>query len=97
VLSRRHNYNDVIKRHPFVRLRASWLNHVEIYFSVAQRKVLASKHFHSVDELEARLTNFGTTTSRSLHHSNGSSPSPTLEDLLDCLIAHNNAQLTPAI
>jgi hypothetical protein len=76
---------------------ASWLNQVEIYFSVAQRKVLASKHFHSVDELEARLTNFGTTTSRSPHHSNGSSPSPTLEDLLDCLIAHNNAQLTPAI
>jgi len=33
---------------------ASWLNQVEIYFSVVQRKVLTPNDFHSLAQLEER-------------------------------------------
>ena len=37
---------------------ASWLNQVEIYFSVVQRKVLTPNDFASLAALEARLLRF---------------------------------------
>jgi hypothetical protein len=37
---------------------ASWLNQVEIYFSVVQRKVLTPNDFLSLDEVQQRLTDF---------------------------------------
>lgn len=43
--------------HPPVH--ASWLNQVELYFSVVQRKVLTPDDFASLDELAATLTAFG--------------------------------------
>ncbi|MGH8056336.1 MAG: IS630 family transposase [Candidatus Entotheonellia bacterium] len=39
-------------------IHASWLNQVEIYFSVVQRKVLTPNHFNSLTALEDRLLNF---------------------------------------
>jgi hypothetical protein len=39
-------------------VHASWLNQVEIYFSVVQRKVLTPNDFASLDEVEARLLAF---------------------------------------
>ena len=36
-------------------VRASWLNRVEIYFSVLQRKALTPNDFRSLSELEQRL------------------------------------------
>jgi len=39
-------------------IHASWLNQIEIYFSVVQRKVLTPDDFCSLDELERRLLNF---------------------------------------
>ena len=50
-------------RWPTLRLihlpvHASWLNQVEIYFSVVQRKVLAPNDFHTLNEVESRLLNF---------------------------------------
>ena len=39
-------------------MHASWLNQVEIYFSVVQRKVLAPNDFHTLNEVESRLLNF---------------------------------------
>ena len=36
-------------------VHASWLNQVEIYFSVVQRKVVSPNDFHNLDEVEARL------------------------------------------
>ncbi len=40
-------------------VHASWLNQVELYFSVVQRKVLDPTDFASLDELAATLTAFG--------------------------------------
>ena len=50
-------------RWPTLRLihlpvHASWLNQVEIYFSVVQRKVVSPNDFHTLDEIEARLLDF---------------------------------------
>lgn len=39
-------------------VHASWLNQVEIYFSVVQRKVLTPNDFTSLGEVEQRLLNF---------------------------------------
>jgi len=39
-------------------VHASWLNQIEIYFSIVQRKVLTPNDFHSLNELEQRLLAF---------------------------------------
>ena len=39
-------------------VHASWLNQVEIYFSIIQRKVLNPNDFNSVSDLEKRLQDF---------------------------------------
>ena len=39
-------------------IHASWLNQVEIYFSVVQRKALTPNDFQSLAELEDRLLRF---------------------------------------
>jgi hypothetical protein len=37
---------------------ASWLNQIELYFSVLTRKALTGGSFHSVDAVENRITEF---------------------------------------
>jgi hypothetical protein len=39
-------------------VHASWLNQIEIYFSIVQRKVLTPNHFDDLDQLEQRLSDF---------------------------------------
>lgn len=39
-------------------VHASWLNQIEIYFSIIQRKVLTPNDFRSLQELEKRLLDF---------------------------------------
>jgi hypothetical protein len=39
-------------------VHASWLNQIEIYFSIVQRKVLTPPDFRSISELEARILGF---------------------------------------
>jgi len=39
-------------------IHASWLNQVEIYFSIIQRKVLTPNDFSSLDEVKSRLFQF---------------------------------------
>jgi hypothetical protein len=39
-------------------VHASWLNQVEIYFSVVQRKVVSPNDFTDLAEVEQRLTDF---------------------------------------
>jgi len=39
-------------------VHASWLNQIEVYFSVVQRKVLTPNHFRSLAEVEDRLLRF---------------------------------------
>jgi DDE superfamily endonuclease len=40
-------------------IHASWLNQIELYFSIVQRKALTPNDFRSLDELAARLLAFG--------------------------------------
>jgi len=39
-------------------VHASWLNQVEVYFSVIQRKALSPNNFTDLDAIEDRLTRF---------------------------------------
>jgi hypothetical protein len=39
-------------------VHASWLNQIEIYFSILQRKALTPRHFASLIELENRIMSF---------------------------------------
>jgi len=39
-------------------IHASWLNQIEIYFSIVQRKVLTPNDFLSLAQLERRLLDF---------------------------------------
>ncbi|MGH3940711.1 MAG: transposase [Pseudonocardiaceae bacterium] len=39
-------------------VHASWLNQVEIYFSVIQRKVVSPNDFTTLDQVEQRLADF---------------------------------------
>lgn len=49
-------YPNAVQVHTPVH--ASWLNQVEIYFSVVQRKVLTPNDFQDLDAVEARLLEF---------------------------------------
>ena len=40
-------------------IHASWLNQIELFFSITQRKALTPNHFRSLDELAQRLLAFG--------------------------------------
>ena len=52
----RHRWPTIVPIHTPVH--ASWLNQVEIYFSIIQRKVLTPSDFKSLSELEVRLLGF---------------------------------------
>ena len=39
-------------------VQASWLNQVEVYFSIIQRKALSPNNFTDLDVIEQRLTRF---------------------------------------
>jgi hypothetical protein len=49
-------------------IHASWLNQIEIYFSIVQRKVLTPNDFSSLAQLQQRLLAFQT------HYQRGASP-----------------------
>ena len=46
-------------------VHASWLNQVEIYFSILQRKVLTPNDFHSLDAAEQRIMLYEVLTNQS--------------------------------
>jgi hypothetical protein len=58
-------------------VHASWLNQVEICFSVVQRKVLTPNDFTDLAEVEARLVAFERRSKPAQRPSNGSSRGPT--------------------
>jgi hypothetical protein len=51
-------------------VHASWLNEVEIYFSILQRKVLTPNDFSSLQELQQCLLAFQSHYERSASHFN---------------------------
>ena len=72
-------------------VHASWLNQVEIYFSVVQRKVVSPNDFHTLDEVETRLLDF------QQHYEQIATPfewkftKNDLNALLERIAAHDNA------
>jgi hypothetical protein len=67
--------------HPNARLihlpvHASWLNQIEIYFSIVQRKALTPNDFASLPDLARHLMDFGQHTAASPDRSSGRSPAP---------------------
>jgi hypothetical protein len=52
----RRRYSNAILVH--TPIHASWLNQVEIYFSILQRRVLTPNDFESLQELESRILSF---------------------------------------
>ncbi len=54
----RHSYDNAHLIH--LPVHASWLNQIEIFFSVVQRKVLTPNDFVDLDDVEARLLAFQT-------------------------------------
>ena len=88
-------------RWPTLRLihlptHASWLNQVEIYYSVVQRKIVAPNDFHNLDEVENRLLDFQEYYQQIATPFEWKFTKADLEDLLDRITAHENTQLTPA-
>ncbi len=59
-----HCADEIRARHPRIVIvhtpkHASWLNQIEIYFSIIQRKVLTPNDCTSLQELEDRIIDFG--------------------------------------
>lgn len=74
-------------------VHASWLNQVEIYFSIIQRKVLTPNDFSSLNELEQRLLAF------QRHYERSAAPFKwtfTRGDLAKLLTRIADRQLAPA-
>jgi len=52
----RHDWPNLILVH--TPIHASWLNQIEIYFSILQRKVLTPNDFHSLEQLQQTILAF---------------------------------------
>ncbi|WP_234808382.1 transposase [Mycolicibacter kumamotonensis] len=87
-------------RWPNLRLiqpvHASWLNQVEIYFSIVQRKVVSPNDFHTLDEVEARLIDFQSYYEQIATPFEWNFTKDDLNALLERIAAHEHAALTPA-
>ena len=55
--ARSHNWPLTFKVY-WLPINASWLDQIEIWFSVLQRKVLTPNHFHSTQELDKTIMDF---------------------------------------
>ena len=75
---------------------ASWLNQVEIYFSVVQRKVVSPNDFHTLDEVETRLLDFQQYYEQIATPFEWKFTKDDLNALLERIAAHEDAALTPA-
>ena len=58
-------------------VHASWLNQIEIYFSIVQRKVLTPNDFTDLADVETRLLGFERRYEQTATPSNGASPAAT--------------------
>jgi hypothetical protein len=85
----RHGWPNLILIHTPVR--ASWLNQVEIYFSIVQRKVLTPNDFSSLQELEEPCLPFSPITSN--RHRPSTRPSPATISMLFWLRSTPNGWL----
>jgi len=77
-------------------VHASWLNQVEIYFSVVQRKVVSPDDFHTLDEVETRLLDFQQYYEQIATPFEWKFTKDDLNALLERISTHEGAALTPA-
>ena len=77
-------------------VHASWLNQVEIYFSVVHRKVFSPNDFHTLDEVEARLLDFQQYYEQIATPFEWKFTKDDLNALLERIAAHEHAALMPA-
>src|SRR5664279_176081 len=73
-------------------VHASWLNQVEIYFSIIQRKVLTPNDFTDLDVIEKRLADFETRYNDAARPFKWKFTTTDLAALLDRLDQHNPAE-----
>jgi len=73
-------------------VHASWLNQVEVYFSIIQRKVLTPGDFTDLDAVEQRLTDFETRYNRAAKPFKWKFTTTDLDNLLDRLDRHRDAE-----
>ena len=76
-------------------VHASWLNQVEIYFSMVQRKVLTPNDFADLAEVEMRLRLYEKLTNRQPTPFNWKFTKSDLFELLQRLEAKQRAEATP--
>lgn len=78
-------------------IHASWLNQIEIVFSIIQRKVIRAADFADLDALAARLTAFEPRYNATATAFDWRFNHAELADLLACIDAHQRADaLVPA-
>ena len=75
-------------------VHASWLNQVEIYFSIIQRKVLSPNDFTDLDTLQQRLTDFEDHYNQAARPFQWKFTTTDLTSLLDRLHRHDHASPT---
>ena len=76
-------------------VHASWLNQVEIYFSIVQRKVLTPNDFADLAEVEVRLRLYEELTNRQPKPFHWTFTRLDLYELLQHLEARQRAQAAP--
>jgi hypothetical protein len=73
-------------------VHASWLDQVEIYFSIVQRKVVAPNDFTDLDQIRARLAEFEIRYNAVARPFNWRFTRTNLNALLDRLAAHEQTR-----
>ncbi len=73
-------------------VHASWLNQIEIFFSIIQRKVLTPNDFTDLDVVEKRLADFETRYNQAARPFTWKFTTSDLADLLTRLDQHNPAE-----
>ena len=76
-------------------VHASWLNQVEVYFSIIQRKVLTPNDFASLEEVEERLRLYEELTNREPQPFDWKFDRAKLADLMERIEARRNAACMP--
>jgi hypothetical protein len=70
-------------------VHASWLNQIEIYFSIVQRKVLSPNDFTDLDDVVDRLSDFATRYNQTARPFKWKFTTTDLTELLTRLDNHN--------
>ena len=91
----RRRYPNTVMVHTPVH--ASWLNQVEIYFSIVQRKVVTPNDFTDLDQVQDRLTAFERRYNQTARPFTWRFTPADLQDLLARIDLHEQQEQTPQL